>query len=168
MGLLSQFSWTDYLLALPITLLALFALGILLIDLMLPAEMKWANAVTASLSAATAAETVFAFIEAHAHLERVLSAWDRMPDPVAVTGIERLDLLADFFRARPTVANVPVRLGKHDINEVAARSLLVEVQCVGGLCAGGPCRGGLVKIELSEEAGVVRWHTDWTVKPVEF
>ena len=37
-----------------------------------------------------------------------------------------------------------------------------------GACAGGPCRGGLVKIELSEEAGVVRWHTDWTVKPVEF
>ena len=34
-------------LALPITLLALFALGILLIDLMLPAEQKWANAVTA-------------------------------------------------------------------------------------------------------------------------
>ena len=28
--------WTDYLLALPITLLTLFALGILLIDLMLP------------------------------------------------------------------------------------------------------------------------------------
>jgi len=46
-GLLSQFSWTDYLLALPITLLTLFALGILLIDFMLPAEMKWANAVTA-------------------------------------------------------------------------------------------------------------------------
>jgi NADH-quinone oxidoreductase subunit N len=45
--LLSQFSWTDYLLALPITLLTLFALGILLIDFMLPAEMKWANAVTA-------------------------------------------------------------------------------------------------------------------------
>ncbi len=39
--------WTDYLLALPITLLTLFALGILLIDLMLPREMKWANAVTA-------------------------------------------------------------------------------------------------------------------------
>ena len=47
MGALSQFSWTDYLLALPITLLALFAFGILLIDLMLPQEMKWANAVTA-------------------------------------------------------------------------------------------------------------------------
>ena len=39
--------WTDYLLALPITLLVLFALGILLIDFMLPKEMKWANAVTA-------------------------------------------------------------------------------------------------------------------------
>jgi len=39
--------WTDYLLALPITLLVLFALGILLIDFMLPAETKWANAVTA-------------------------------------------------------------------------------------------------------------------------
>ena len=39
--------WTDYLLALPITLLTLFALGILLIDFMLPKEMKWANAVTA-------------------------------------------------------------------------------------------------------------------------
>lgn len=47
MGTLFQFSWTDYLLALPIILLTLFALGILLIDFMLPAEMKWANAVTA-------------------------------------------------------------------------------------------------------------------------
>jgi NADH-quinone oxidoreductase subunit N len=46
-GLLTQFTWTDYLLALPITLLTLFALGILLIDFMLPAELKWANAVTA-------------------------------------------------------------------------------------------------------------------------
>ncbi|MGA8868779.1 MAG: NADH-quinone oxidoreductase subunit N [Candidatus Sulfotelmatobacter sp.] len=46
MGPLS-FPWTDYILALPITLLTLFALGILLIDLMLPPEVKWANAVTA-------------------------------------------------------------------------------------------------------------------------
>ena len=42
-----SFPWTDYILALPITLLTLFALGILLIDLMLPPEAKWANAVTA-------------------------------------------------------------------------------------------------------------------------
>jgi NADH-quinone oxidoreductase subunit N len=42
-----QFNWNDYVLALPITLLTLFALGILLIDLMIPPETKWANAVTA-------------------------------------------------------------------------------------------------------------------------
>jgi NADH-quinone oxidoreductase subunit N len=46
-GALAQFNWHDYLLALPITLLTLFALGILLIDLMIPPETKWANAVTA-------------------------------------------------------------------------------------------------------------------------
>jgi len=39
--------WTDYLLALPITLLALFALGILVIDPWIPQEQKWVNAVTA-------------------------------------------------------------------------------------------------------------------------
>ena len=50
---------TDYLLALPITLLALFALGILLIDLMLPKEMKWANAVTALVGIAFSAAGVY-------------------------------------------------------------------------------------------------------------
>ena len=51
--------WTDYLLALPITLLALFALGILLIDLMLPREMKWANAVTAMIGVLFSAAGVY-------------------------------------------------------------------------------------------------------------
>lgn len=37
-----------------------------------------------------------------------------------------------------------------------------------GACAGGPCRGGLVKIPLSEQAGVVRWHTAWNLLPVTF
>jgi len=37
-----------------------------------------------------------------------------------------------------------------------------------GECAGGPCRGALVKIELSEHDGVVRWHTDWNLKPLVF
>jgi nitrite reductase/ring-hydroxylating ferredoxin subunit len=37
-----------------------------------------------------------------------------------------------------------------------------------GACAGGPCRGGLVKIELSERDGVVHWHTDHNLQPVEF
>ena len=36
-GVLTQFTPSDYLLVLPITLLTIFALGILLIDLMLPA-----------------------------------------------------------------------------------------------------------------------------------
>jgi len=47
-GTISQyFTSTDYLLSLPMILLTLFALGILLIDLMLPREWKWANAVAA-------------------------------------------------------------------------------------------------------------------------
>ncbi|HET9407842.1 MAG TPA: NADH-quinone oxidoreductase subunit N [Candidatus Sulfotelmatobacter sp.] len=41
------FTSVDYTLALPITLLTLFALGILLIDFMLAPEQKWVNAVTA-------------------------------------------------------------------------------------------------------------------------
>jgi NADH-quinone oxidoreductase subunit N len=46
-GVLSQFNAKDYLLVLPITLLTVFALGILLIDLMLPAGEKWVNALLA-------------------------------------------------------------------------------------------------------------------------
>lgn len=37
-----------------------------------------------------------------------------------------------------------------------------------GACAGGPCRGGLIKIELSENDAVVRWHTGPQLKPAEF
>jgi len=37
-----------------------------------------------------------------------------------------------------------------------------------GECMGGPCRGGLVKIALSEQDGVVHWHTDWNVHPLTF
>jgi nitrite reductase/ring-hydroxylating ferredoxin subunit len=37
-----------------------------------------------------------------------------------------------------------------------------------GECAGGPCRGGLIRIGLSEDGGVVRWHTDYNLKPIEF
>ncbi len=51
--------WTDYLLALPITLLVLFALGILLIDFMLPDEMKWANSVTAFIGVCFSAAGVY-------------------------------------------------------------------------------------------------------------
>src|SRR5438270_13127387 len=42
-----NFGRVDYLMSLPIILLTLFALGILLVDLMLPAQWKWTNALTA-------------------------------------------------------------------------------------------------------------------------
>ncbi len=57
--MLPQFTSTDYVLALPITLLALFALGILLIDLMLAAEQKWVNAVTAFVGVLFSAKAVY-------------------------------------------------------------------------------------------------------------
>ena len=59
MGFLPQFTATDYLLALPMTLLTLFALGILLIDLMLPPEQKWSNAVTAFIGLLFSARAVY-------------------------------------------------------------------------------------------------------------
>ena len=52
-GAISQwFSAGDYLLALPMILLTIFALGILLIDLMLPPEWKSLNAWTAGIGIA--------------------------------------------------------------------------------------------------------------------
>ncbi len=48
-NLAHTFGWIDCLMTLPITLLTLFALGILLMDLMLPAEWKRINVVTALL-----------------------------------------------------------------------------------------------------------------------
>jgi NADH-quinone oxidoreductase subunit N len=65
--------WSDYLLALPITLLTLFALGILLIDLMLPAELKWANAVTAMIGVLFSAGGVYK-IQASLNLNGVPAA----------------------------------------------------------------------------------------------
>ena len=41
------FQRSDYLMSLPMILLTIFALGILLIDLMLPEDWKWANAMMA-------------------------------------------------------------------------------------------------------------------------
>jgi len=52
------FTGIDYLLSLPVILLTLFALGILLIDLMIPAEWKWINAVTALVGVLFAAAGV--------------------------------------------------------------------------------------------------------------
>jgi len=54
-----QLTMTDYLLSLPVILLALFAVGILLIDLMLPADQKWVNAVTAFVGVLFSAKAVY-------------------------------------------------------------------------------------------------------------
>ncbi len=37
-----------------------------------------------------------------------------------------------------------------------------------GHCAAGPCHGALVKITLSENNGVVFWHSAYNLKPPEF
>jgi nitrite reductase/ring-hydroxylating ferredoxin subunit len=37
-----------------------------------------------------------------------------------------------------------------------------------GHCKGGPGRGGLIPIAVSEVDGVVRWHTAYNLKPLEF
>ena len=58
-GMSHFFTPTDYVMALPIILLTLFALAILLIDLMVPREWKWSNAVTALLGLLFAAAGVW-------------------------------------------------------------------------------------------------------------
>jgi len=69
------FTGTDYLLSLPVILLTLFALGILLIDLMVPPEWKWTNAMTAFIgvlfAAAGLAKIQFAQAELLQHGQRV-------------------------------------------------------------------------------------------------
>jgi nitrite reductase/ring-hydroxylating ferredoxin subunit len=37
-----------------------------------------------------------------------------------------------------------------------------------GRCMSGPCRRALVKIELSEQSGVVHWHTAPQLQPIAF
>jgi NADH-quinone oxidoreductase subunit N len=72
-GVLSQFNANDYLLVLPITLLTVFALGILLIDLMLPAEEKWVNALLAFVGVLFAVRGVWT-IQHWMQLNRSVSA----------------------------------------------------------------------------------------------
>jgi NADH-quinone oxidoreductase subunit N len=57
--MLAQFTSQDYLLILPMILLTLFAVGVLLIDLMLTPEQKWANAVTAFIGLLFSADAVY-------------------------------------------------------------------------------------------------------------
>ncbi len=92
-GLPTQlFSGADYLLALPIILLTLFAVGILLIDLMIPPEWKWTNAITALAGLAFSAAGVVKIQLTQAELEksRRLLQWGFMHTMV-------LDHLSIFF-----------------------------------------------------------------------
>ena len=61
----SFFTSTDYLLTLPMILLAVFAMGILLIDLMLPPEGKRANALMALVGVGFSAAAVWKVQHAH-------------------------------------------------------------------------------------------------------
>ena len=65
MTITNFFTSTDYLLTLPMIMLALFAIGILLIDLLLPAEWKRINAFTALLGVAFSAAAVWKVQHAH-------------------------------------------------------------------------------------------------------
>jgi NADH-quinone oxidoreductase subunit N len=74
-GTISQyFTGTDYLLSLPMVLLTLFALGILLIDLMLPPEWKWANAVAAFVGVLFATAGVWRIQSVYAQSGRSLTS----------------------------------------------------------------------------------------------
>ena len=73
MGAVSQyFTAADYLLSLPILLLTLFAIGVLLIDLMLPAEWKWFNSVLALVGVAFSAVGV---VQVQRSFQRWARAW---------------------------------------------------------------------------------------------
>src|SRR5437763_1599779 len=57
------FTLSDYSMSLPVILLTLFALGILLMDLIIPAEWKWFNAVTAFIGVLFSAAAVYVRIQ---------------------------------------------------------------------------------------------------------
>jgi NADH-quinone oxidoreductase subunit N len=71
MGGAQYFTGIDYLLSLPIILLTLFAVGILLIDLMIPPQWKWANAATAFVGVLFAAAGLLRIQIEQADLQRI-------------------------------------------------------------------------------------------------
>ena len=88
-GMSHFFSSTDYVVSLPIILLTLFGLGILLIDLMIPAEWKWSNAVTAFIGILFAAVAVY-------RVQGVLQRFRVLGLP-AVSGAMVIDHFAIYF-----------------------------------------------------------------------
>ena len=88
-GLGQYFSGSDYLLSLPMILLTLFGLGILLIDLMLPKEWKWVNAVTAFVGVGFAAAGVIRI--------QLLFAAQHLPSQSAFLDSLRVDRFTIYF-----------------------------------------------------------------------
>ncbi len=77
------FTSTDYLLSLPVIMLTLFALGVLLVDLLLPAEWKVINAWTAfgglafSAAALFKVQTAYRIAEASGRVPVQAASWAR-------------------------------------------------------------------------------------------
>src|SRR5947208_14643925 len=84
------FTLSDYSMSLPVILLTLFALGILLMDLMIPAEWKWFNALTAFIGVLFSAAAVYF------RIQRPLDAAG-LPAPPAFLNSMLHDHCADCF-----------------------------------------------------------------------
>ena len=91
------FTSTDYTVSLPILLLTVFALGILLIDLMLPAEWKRLNAITALIGLAFAAMALITRVHVtYNAMARQMPA-EMNPFLHAFGGAVRMDPFAMYF-----------------------------------------------------------------------
>src|SRR6266699_3466326 len=84
------FTLSDYSMSLPVILLTLFALGILLMDLMIPAEWKWFNALTAFIGVLYSAAAVYF------RIQRPLDAAG-LPAQTAFMNAMLLDHFAVYF-----------------------------------------------------------------------
>src|SRR6266568_3171535 len=84
------FTLSDYSMSLPVILLTLFALGILLMDLMIPAEWKWFNALTAFIGVLFSAAAVYF------RIQRPLDAAG-LPAQTAFMNAMLLDHFAVYF-----------------------------------------------------------------------
>src|SRR5881227_185295 len=84
------FTLSDYSMSLPVILLTLFALGILLMDLIIPAEWKWFNAVTAFIGVMFSASAVYV------RIQRPLDAAG-LPAQTAFMNAMLLDHFAVYF-----------------------------------------------------------------------
>src|SRR5438067_7999407 len=84
------FTLSDYSLSLPVILLTLFALGILLMDLIIPAEWKWFHAVTAFIG------VLFSVAAVYVRIQRPLYAAG-LPAQTAFMNAMLLDHFAVYF-----------------------------------------------------------------------